>query len=198
MLNDDLETNGMAGPNAGAAPRLHVHQRSSPTLYVIDDGYKIVLSGNSGPNDHQLSTLPPFVEDAVRSLQKRSERQTRKDDGSLSLLDRSTIVRISPVNGGIGMYTAVFVEQFRYRDDLAKIVKKYRITRREAQILRLLIAGKTTTELAAHLGIAISTVVHHIKTMMSKTHSRTRTELLGKVMFHVSDELGFAAADERE
>ncbi len=194
MLYKDPEIGEMLEPTNGVAARLNAYQRLSPALYVIDDQYNIILSGD---NDPQRRTLPPFVADAVRSLQERSQRQVRRDDGSLSLMDGSNIIRISPVHGGIGTYTAVYVEQFRYRDDLRKIVNKYRITRRETQILRLLIAGKTTSELSDYLAIAVSTVVQHIKTMMSKTNSRTRTELLGKVMLHVSDELGLSAAEER-
>lgn len=198
MLYKDAEIGEMVEPTNGVSPRLNAYQRLSPALYVIDDQYNIILSCNNDSNDPQRCTLPPFVEDAVRSLQERSQRQVRRDDGALSLMDGSNIIRISPVHGGIGTYTAVYVEQFRYRDDLRKIVKKYRITRRETQILRLLIAGKTTSELSDYLAIAVSTVVQHIKTMMSKTNSRTRTELLGKVMLHVSDELGLSAAEARE
>lgn len=54
----------------------------------------------------------------------------------------------------------------------------FKITTREAQVLTCLMAGKTNPEIAQRLGISASTVSSHLKNLMTKTQTRTRTHLV--------------------
>ena len=51
------------------------------------------------------------------------------------------------------------------------------LTRREADICRLVVRGLTDREIAAALGIAVSTVRTHLKAVFAKLDATTRTEL---------------------
>jgi DNA-binding CsgD family transcriptional regulator len=50
------------------------------------------------------------------------------------------------------------------------------LTPRQHDVLRLLADGRTTDEIAAHLGIAQETVRNHIRTLLRQLRVRTRTE----------------------
>jgi DNA-binding NarL/FixJ family response regulator len=50
------------------------------------------------------------------------------------------------------------------------------LTRREAQVLRLLVRGHTNNELARCLHISAKTVDHHVSSILGKLEVRSRTE----------------------
>lgn len=50
------------------------------------------------------------------------------------------------------------------------------LTRREAQVLKLIAAGKTNRQVAAELDITANTVSHHLRSIFAKTRSSNRTE----------------------
>ncbi len=65
------------------------------------------------------------------------------------------------------------------REDL---LKRYGITSREAEVLVLLLEGKTTAEAAEHLTISESTVKFHVANLLKKTGAKNRVELATKLM----------------
>jgi DNA-binding CsgD family transcriptional regulator len=58
------------------------------------------------------------------------------------------------------------------------------LTRREAEVLRLVAAGKTDREIADELVISISTVGHHVSNILGKTGSANRTEAAAFAVRH--------------
>lgn len=65
------------------------------------------------------------------------------------------------------------------REDL---LKKYGISSREAEVLVLLLEGRTTAETAERLTISESTVKFHVANLLKKTGAKNRVELAGKLM----------------
>lgn len=51
------------------------------------------------------------------------------------------------------------------------------ITEREAQVLRLVAAGRANKEIATELGLSVRTVEKHVESLLRKTGARSRTEL---------------------
>jgi DNA-binding NarL/FixJ family response regulator len=51
------------------------------------------------------------------------------------------------------------------------------VTGREADVLRLVIAGQANKEIAAALRLSIRTVEKHVENLLRKTGARSRTEL---------------------
>ncbi len=55
---------------------------------------------------------------------------------------------------------------------------KLGITNREADVLRLVAAGRSNKEIAAHLHLSPRTVEKHVENLLRKTGSRSRTQLV--------------------
>ena len=51
-----------------------------------------------------------------------------------------------------------------------------RLTPREAEVLKLIAAGKSNQEIAQELVISFNTVTNHVKNILGKTGSSNRTE----------------------
>ncbi|TLY24067.1 MAG: helix-turn-helix transcriptional regulator [Nitrospirae bacterium] len=60
--------------------------------------------------------------------------------------------------------------------------ERFRLTEREQAVVEHLIKGWTNKEIAANIGVAEQTVKEHIKHIMGKTGSTTRTGLLVKIL----------------
>ncbi len=69
-----------------------------------------------------------------------------------------------------------FTEKSREGDKLGAI-SIGDLTRREMDVLRLLVHGKTDAEIADALGLSVATVKQHVQRIREKTHFRNRTEL---------------------
>lgn len=65
----------------------------------------------------------------------------------------------------------------RENRDLEKFIDTYRITKRELQVLRSCMAGKSNHEIAGLLGIAERTVETHLSNIFNKTGTGNRIEL---------------------
>jgi len=58
------------------------------------------------------------------------------------------------------------------------------LTRRQIEVFSMLIDGKVNKEIAAALGVSLSTVKHHVVHILEALHLATRVELMRK--FHLS------------
>ncbi|WP_298630667.1 helix-turn-helix transcriptional regulator [uncultured Thermus sp.] len=63
------------------------------------------------------------------------------------------------------------------------------LTQREWQILALVAEGSDNKKIAATLGISLNTVKNHIKSLLAKTQSRRRTELVRRYLQALADPL---------
>jgi DNA-binding CsgD family transcriptional regulator len=60
----------------------------------------------------------------------------------------------------------------------SSLLEHFKITRREREIVALLLRGSRTKAIAAELSIAPATVTDHIGKMLEKTNTSTRVELV--------------------
>jgi DNA-binding CsgD family transcriptional regulator len=181
---------------AGTATRSYeelLRQRRIPSVYIVDDESNVVLSWH-GFGDEDLMTgggatphLPLRIQQAVGELQRLRAQNPEVNAVPFRLLDESYVIRITPISGSLGFFTAVFIEPFKARDHLRSGILRFQLTRREREVIQLLIEGARTSDIALRLGIAQSTVVLHVKSALAKTHSRSRTEMLGKILAHEGD-----------
>jgi DNA-binding CsgD family transcriptional regulator len=96
-------------------------------------------------------------------------------------LEPGTMLRIVPLAGERPDCYAVFVEPLSSRNYLDAAVKRYDITKREAEVLELLIGGFSTLEVAGRLYITEGTVGDHVKSLFRKTRANKRSELVARV-----------------
>lgn len=170
------------------AARSYVVQRSSPALFVLNDDLEIVWRSTRGGDevlDAMLSgpELPPAIERAVREVASTwtDDPQTWTEHVGLPL--PFVIVRVSPLmNAGAKRRIAVLVERYQSRNAMRSAIKKYGLSRREVEVLSLLLQGRGSTEIAHSLGIAESTVNDHIKRLLTKANARNRVDLAAKVL----------------
>lgn len=79
-------------------------------------------------------------------------------------------------------YYGVFVELKASFDTLGDAPNRYALTRRETEVLALIIRGYRGTEIARMLCISLTTVNDHFKSLRRKTGARSRSEMLIKVL----------------
>jgi DNA-binding CsgD family transcriptional regulator len=169
-----------------------LRQRRIPAIYVVDDDGNVVLSWRASADEDLFNggpgvRLPMRIQQAVTELQRLHAQDPEVNAVPFRLLDESYVIRVAPISGTLGFFTAVFIEPFKARDHLRTGIIKYQLTRREREVVQLLIEGARTSDIAQRLGIAQSTVVLHVKSALAKTHSRSRTEMLGKILAHEAD-----------
>jgi DNA-binding CsgD family transcriptional regulator len=91
------------------------------------------------------------------------------------------LLRIVPLSGARSGTFAVVIERLRARGSLSEAAKHFALTKRETEVLRLVVANRTNAEVAAELCIAESTVSDHMKSLYRKVGCNRRTELLTKL-----------------
>ncbi len=162
-----------------------VHERALPDVYVVDKLGRVQIARIGGVRDGSIrgaryDGLPDAIAPIVVELLKRR----RHDSPDQVFVDPkiSHVVHLSAMVGDLGSYTAVFVSPFKTRDHLTSAMAKYGLSKREGQVVTLLAAGWRTQEIARELKIAVSTVVLHVKSAMSKSQSHSRIEMIVRVL----------------
>lgn len=138
---------------------------------------------------------PGLDVDAILDRVKQAVARTlaeRADGGQVfEQIDDTTLVRIVPLAGEYQQYTAVFVERVGDRGSTRSAATRYRLTRRETEVLGLVVRSHTTAQIADALCITQATVADHIKSLMRKTKCSRRSELIARVynLDHESPEI---------
>jgi DNA-binding CsgD family transcriptional regulator len=83
---------------------------------------------------------------------------------------------------GNGAFYLISFERMAVRDHLKASTKRYGLTRREGQVLSLILHGMRASDIARELGISPMTVRDHFTNLLRKTGSRNRAEMLAKLM----------------
>jgi DNA-binding CsgD family transcriptional regulator len=86
------------------------------------------------------------------------------------------------MTGPSGLFIGVRIDRFRPPNSLTGPASRFHISPREVQVLALLLDGRRLDEIAKQLFITSSTVQDHIKSMLDKTDSRNRNELIARVL----------------
>lgn len=164
---------------------------SDESFYVLDKDFQIVLAWTAeeqrrvaltGLRTKVANRLPVVLENAVRDLiaDWRSESSTRKS--GIAHPVPFLVVRTQPMTGPAGLFIGVRIDRFKPPNSLRGPAARFRISPRELEVLALLLDGAKVEEIAQKLHITSSTILHHIKSMVDKTDSRNRTELIARVL----------------
>ncbi len=166
-------------------------QESGDSFYVLDRDLQIVLAWTAeeqrrvaltGLRTRIADRLPAVLEEAVRDLIAgwRSDSDTQKS--GIAHPVPFLVVRTQPMSGPAGLFIGVRIDRFKPPNSLSGPAARYRISPRELQVLALLLDGAKLDEIGERLHIATSTIQHHIQSMVDKTGSRNRTELIARVL----------------
>ncbi len=164
---------------------------SDSAFYVLDRDCRIVLALDSEYERRIASTglqmratdrLPPLLERTVRELtatwdlagDARGARQARP----VPFL----ILRATAMAGPAGSFIGVRIDRFRAPNSLTSAAAKFHISPREVQVLALLLDGRHLNEIGSLLHITSSTVQDHVRSMVEKTGSRNRSDLIARIL----------------
>jgi DNA-binding NarL/FixJ family response regulator len=129
--------------------------------------------------EESLERLPAHLELAIAE----AARTLRSGADATIEPVPNLLIRVMRLIGRSGdSVTALHVEQRTERQALSSASRSYKLTRRETDVLALIMQGKPTPEIARELYISDTTVLDYIKRLLQKTVSRSRTEMLAKIM----------------
>ncbi|MBC5828746.1 MAG: helix-turn-helix transcriptional regulator [Candidatus Eremiobacteraeota bacterium] len=168
-----------------------VTKRSVPAFYIINDQFRVLnfhvdLSYQEKRADCRFDAnsraLPELIAKTVRNLADRREQEHCNEQTLVALPNSSLFVRAVWLAGDFGNNIAVFVEQFKSRNYVRQATARYALSKREEEVLGFLVRGARTSEIATSLFIAPTTVIYHMNSLMEKTHSHSRTEIVAKAL----------------
>ena len=181
-------------PKAGTTSRAHPagfpSEQSDGAFYVLDSDFNIVLAWNAedqrriavmGIQTRIAERLPSVLEEAVRALTAGWSSDSVNQPG-ISRPVPFLVVRTQPMSGPVGLLIGVRIDRFQEPNSLTGAAIRFHISPREVQVLALLLDGNHLDQIAEHLHITSSTVQDHIKSMLDKTESSNRSELIARVL----------------
>jgi DNA-binding CsgD family transcriptional regulator len=167
-------------------------------FYVLDRDLEIVLAWNSedqrrialtGLRTRIADRLPAVLEDTVRHLTAAWGIEPATQGAGSARPVPFLVVRTQPMSGPTGLFIGVRIDRFRPTNSLTGAASRFHISPRELQVLALLLDGAQLDEIGQRLHITSSTVQDHIRSMVEKTESRNRTELVARVLgWEISEE----------
>jgi DNA-binding CsgD family transcriptional regulator len=165
--------------------------------YVLDRDLEIVLAWSSedqrrialtGLRSRVADRLPAVLEETVRDLTAGwGIDPSSQPDGTARPVP-FLVVRTQPLAGPTGLFIGVRIDRFRPPNSLTQAGAKFHISPRELQVLALMLDGTHLDEIGRRLHITSSTVQDHIKSMVEKTGSRNRSELIARILGWVPPE----------
>jgi DNA-binding NarL/FixJ family response regulator len=171
---NDAEPAGEPGIEAIATAR----RRRTPRFVIVDASGQILMTSGDPADADSVAML--FS--SAQTAQLIGEIEAGKESEVFALMSPTTVVRATPLTGSGGKFYALFVEHVESRDLLANASENYGLSLRELDVLRLVLHGMTTAEIAQRLCIAATTVHAHVKNIARKTKSTKRTEILAKLL----------------
>jgi DNA-binding NarL/FixJ family response regulator len=153
-----------------------VADRIPPVLIVVDTDLNIIGWSPNSEAAHMLERSHDELLEAVRSCCELGTQVVH-------VVDEDIVLRIVALQGYSREYAAIMIESFGHRGSLERAAKAYGLTKREVEILSLVVQGMSNAEIAEGLYIAHSTVADHIKSLMRKTRTTKRIHLLSKIAY---------------
>jgi DNA-binding CsgD family transcriptional regulator len=159
--------------------------------YVLDQDLQIVMTWTSqeqrraaltGLRTRLADRLPAVLEDTVRALIAGWQSDPSTQLPGVARPVPFLVVHTQPVLGPAGLFIGVRIDRFQPPHSLVEPAARFHISPRELEVLALLLDGAKLEEIGAALNITTSTVQDHIKSMVDKTDSRNRTELIARVL----------------
>lgn len=177
--------------HASATEWALVSERSIPAFYIVNQAFRVLnfhvdstyLEKRADCKfDASSHALPDLIGKTVRNLADRRQREHCSDQTLVALPNSSLFVRAVWLAGELGTNIAVFVEKFKSRNYVRQATQRYALSKREEEVLQLLVRGAKTSEMASSLFIAPTTVIYHLNSLMVKTQSHSRTEIVAKAL----------------
>ncbi len=165
-----------------------IRQRALPHLIIIDADFQIVhyetaalrlLEDLCGAAPE--GRLPRAIESSVRSALAQNFDADTVQHATIMPIP-SLLVHISRIHGGGSSFFALLLQRELRRAPLASATRRFALTKRESEVLQLVMRGMHATDIAQQLSISQSTVTGYFKGLLRKTQARNRSEMVAKVL----------------
>lgn len=149
--------------------------RATPELLVLDSEFNVLFTSAA-------TRLPAIIEKTVRESTATWWQPGSRPAPAVSIPLPFLAVRTLPLQGPEGLFVGVLLERAGRRRGLGRASVRYAFSERETQVLAQVLEGATIEEIAASMHITPSTVQDHIKSLIAKTDSHNRSEMIAKVL----------------
>jgi DNA-binding CsgD family transcriptional regulator len=165
--------------------------RQMPAIVLLDSDDSVVLAndralrllrdmvGRDGRSDGNPA-LPTVLQALLPEL--RSRVRDRLDTSTVALLTVDLCVRACHVDGGSGRHLLLVFERVERKDAVQHNLERYALTRREREVVMLLLHGHPNRRIADQLFLTEYTVEDHMKRIFTKLGVRSRTALASKIL----------------
>jgi non-specific serine/threonine protein kinase len=162
-------------------------RRRVPFVAIFDADGALVAAQKVEHEVAAFATGATSSEDAelVRELVRRfALRWASEQRAKLErvVIKQDLLATLIPLGGPGGTFVAIAFERFIVREALARSIASYHITRREAEVLRLVLDGLSSPLIAGRLHISEATAQGHVKRLLVKTESRNRAQMAARVL----------------
>ena len=149
-----------------------VARRRLPRMFVVDTRGEVMLAASDAA----------ALDEQTRAIVAKLLSASPGEEVVLGLTESGELIRLVRLNGRTHTHHALFIEPLAIRSPVETAVKRYALSDREAEVLRHLLRGASTTEMAARLIIAASTVASHVRHIGSKMRASKRKEIVAAVL----------------
>ncbi len=177
MDNDTLETI----VKRRAKPRVLFLDQDLHIAFAEPEAADLLLRAPQTTPKNGEQRLPRVLEEAVANV-VRGWKESGEEGEAIIRPVPSLVLRVSRLAGSAGSYVAVFVEHGTRREDLSGTAERFSLTRREVEVLTLILNGLSGGEIAQNLSIAETTVADYVKQLLRKTAAKNRAEMLARVL----------------
>ena len=165
-------------------------------IYINPEAKKILLSLDSPHSKEESDTIeiPPEITNTCKALTKESGgiHDTLVDDpyhttiisssDGISYSIRPLLLDRSPRNPEI-VHIMVLLERViaKHSVDFEKVQQFFNLTKREVDVIRLVIPGFSNKEISDELFVSEHTVKDHIKNIMRKVKAKSRSQIIHNI-----------------
>lgn len=161
--------------------------KAAASFIVVDSRCRIRYASEGGQDDGELdrlivnrAKLQPDVENFVRGL--TADTDEPPSPVRFNVLDDFRILRVARVTGCEGTMFILSVEEDSNRSGLMRAARRHELTRRETEVLGLILDGSSAGEIAEALAISEHTVQGYFKRLLFKTGARNRVSMVAGVL----------------
>jgi DNA-binding CsgD family transcriptional regulator len=191
MESQDQRLAGFRLDDSAEPPTAAVRGEDTSAQYILNRDLEIVLSWTS-ENERRVSVtplrlpvqshLPVILQEAVRELTESWTTDSASQQTGVAQPVPFLVVRTRPLSGPAGLFIGVTIERSKPGHSLTGAAARFSISPREVQVLALLLDGLQLGEIAERLHISSSTVQDHIKSLLHKTDTQNRSEMIARIL----------------
>ncbi|HXM06907.1 MAG TPA: helix-turn-helix transcriptional regulator [Candidatus Acidoferrum sp.] len=152
------------------------HRRQPTPIVILDRNLRTIAQSFQFDSSEIAGRIRGAVE---RHIAER----TLDAHATFEMIDAETALRVIDLVADDGVCFAVTFERFEHkRDAIEDVATAHRLTSREREVFRMLLAGATDSEVSERLAIARTTASDHAKNILRKTGASKRAELFAEVI----------------